>query len=77
MYLRRSIQVTGKTIVILLALILLVWLLIQTETVQNWAVKKVTKRLSKDLHTEVSIKHVSLELFNSMNLESTLTKDRQ
>jgi hypothetical protein len=63
--------------VCLLALILLAWLLIQTETVQNWAVKKVTKRLSNDLHTEVSIRHVSFALFNSMNLEGTLVKDQQ
>ncbi len=61
----------------LLALILLVWLLIQTDTVQNFIVKKVTKRLSKDLHTEVSIKYVSFALFNSMNLEGTLVKDLQ
>jgi hypothetical protein len=64
-------------IVCFLAIILLAWLLIQTETVQNWAVKKVTARLSKDLHTEVSIRHVSFALFNSMNLEGTLVKDRQ
>ena len=38
-------------------------------------VGKVTKRLSKDLKTEVSIRHVSFALFNRMNLEGTLVKD--
>ena len=38
--------------------------------------KKSNKTLSKDLHTEVRINHVSLSLFNSMNLEGTLIKDQ-
>ncbi|WP_169337632.1 translocation/assembly module TamB domain-containing protein [Segetibacter koreensis] len=36
---------------------------------------KITKRLRRDLHTEVKIDHVSLTLFNSMNLEGMLIKD--
>jgi hypothetical protein len=64
-----------RVIFTLLALILLVWLLIQTEPVQNWMVRKVTKRLSDDLNTEVNIKHVSFALFNRMNLEGTLIRD--
>lgn len=43
--------------------------------VQNWLVNKVAKRLSDDLHTEVSIKHVDISLFNSLNMEGTLVKD--
>lgn len=54
---------------------LFIWLIIQTAFVQTWIVKKVTARLSKDLHTEVRIDHVSLSLFNSMNLDGTLVKD--
>jgi len=61
----------------LFATILLIWLLLQTEVVQNWVVGKITKRLSNDLKTEVSIKHVSLSLFNRVNLEGTLIKDQQ
>ena len=59
----------------LLAFLLLLWLFIQTVPVQNYIVGRVTKRLSKDLHTEVKIKRVSFALFNSMNLEGTLVKD--
>ena len=51
------------------------WLLIQTSPVQNWIVKKVATRLSNDLHTEVSIKHVDLYLFNSLDIEGILVKD--
>lgn len=59
----------------LLALILFALVVIQTDLVQNWIVKKVARRLSDDLHTEVKIKHLSLALFNSLNLEGTLVKD--
>ncbi|GAB3363403.1 hypothetical protein GCM10027566_31810 [Arachidicoccus ginsenosidivorans] len=62
---------------IILAVLLLVWILIQTEPVQNFLVKKVTARLSKDLHTEVSIKHVSFTLFNRMDLDDILIKDQK
>ncbi|MBO9631993.1 MAG: hypothetical protein J7578_02670 [Chitinophagaceae bacterium] len=61
---------------VLIALIVLVWLALQTTPVQNWLVKQVTHRLSKDLHTTVSIKHVDFALFNKMSLEGTLIKDR-
>ncbi len=40
-------------------------------------VKKITTRLSNDLHTEVAIKHVSFALFNRMNLEGTLIRDQR
>ena len=60
----------------LLATVLLIWLLLQTELVQNIIVGKVTKRLSKDLNTEVRIRHVSFAFFNRMNLEGTLVRDR-
>jgi hypothetical protein len=64
-------------LLVLIALILLLWVAIQTTPVQNWLVHKVTKRLSKDLNTTVEIKHVDFALFNKMVLEGTLVKDRQ
>ena len=66
-----------RLVLIVLALVLLVWLLIQTEPVQNWIVKKATTRLSKDLNTEVNIRNVSFGLFNRMNLEGTLVRDQR
>lgn len=73
--LKKFITITGRIVLSLLALLLFVFVIIQTTYVQNLIVDKVAKRLSKDLHTEVSIKHVSFALFNSMNLEGTLIKD--
>ena len=63
-------------LLVLIALIILAWLAIQTTLVQNFLVKQVTRRLSKDLNTTVSIKHVDFALFNKMLLEGTLVKDQ-
>ena len=51
-------------------------ILINTTPVQNWLVKAVTHRLSKDLDTKVSIKHVNFALFNKMNLEGVYIQDQ-
>lgn len=58
------------------AVLLLIWLLVQTEVVQNYIVGKLTHRLSEELKTEVSVQHVSFSLFNKVNLEKTLIRDR-
>ncbi len=57
-------------------LILVLWLLLQTAFFQNFIVKKVAGRLSRDLHAKVSIKHVDLELFDKMLLQGTLVLDQ-
>ncbi|MEP6926501.1 MAG: translocation/assembly module TamB domain-containing protein [Ginsengibacter sp.] len=57
-------------------LILVIWLLLQTGFFQNFIINKVASRLSKNLHTKVSIKHVDLELFNKMLLQGTLVLDQ-
>src|SRR5215210_2972296 len=56
---------------------LISWWLIHTTPVQNWLVKKVTKRLSKDLETRVSIKYIDFALFDEMLMEGTLVEDRK
>jgi hypothetical protein len=63
-------------LLILIGLIILAWLAIQTTPVQNWLVRQVTHKLSKNLHATVSIKHVDFALFNKMLLEGTLIKDQ-
>ncbi len=60
----------------MLAIILLVWLLIQTDLVQNYLSGRITAKLSKELKTEVSIKHVSIGLFDRMNLNGILVRDK-
>lgn len=50
---------------------------INTEWGQNIIANAVTKKLSKQLNSEISIRHVSFSLFNKMNLEGVLVKDQQ
>ncbi len=49
----------------------------QTEWGQNWLAGQVTTRLSKDLQSRISIKHVEFGLFNKMNLKDVLVEDRK
>ena len=60
----------------LLFLMVMTAILINTSLVQNWLVKTVTHRLSKDLGTKVAVKHVHFALFNKMNLEGVYIEDQ-
>jgi hypothetical protein len=53
-----------------------VWLLIQLTPVQNWLTRQAAKKLSRELNTKVSVKHVDFSLFNKMLLEGVLVEDR-
>src|SRR5690606_18914005 len=61
----------------LIALIILLWLLIQTTLVQNMIIDYVAGKLSRDLNTRVQINHVNFDLFNTMRLEGLLVEDRE
>lgn len=50
-------------------------ILINTTPVQNWLTGIVTDKLSADLKTKVSIRHVDFTLFNKMNLEGVFIED--
>jgi hypothetical protein len=69
-------RIIDTILLTLIALVVLVWVLIQTTPVQNLLVNQVTRKLSKDLKTTVSIKHVDFAFFNKMLLEGTLVKDQ-
>lgn len=45
--------------------------------VQNWLLKRITSRLSAALGTEVSAKNVSFSLFNKLNMEGTMVRDKK
>src|SRR6478609_5582905 len=60
-----------------LALILLIWLLVQTSPVQNFISRKVAAKLSTDLRTTVKIGSVDFSLFDKMNLNNTLILDQR
>lgn len=62
---------------VILAVLLLAFIAIQTEFVQNWLVGIATQRLSRALGTEVSVKNVSFSLFNRLNMEGTMVRDQQ
>lgn len=61
----------------LIALIILLWLLIQTTPVQNMIIDYVAGKLSRNLDTRVQINHVNFDLFNTMRLEGLLVEDRE
>lgn len=60
----------------LLLLILALYIFIQTPFGQNWIGRQVTKRLSRELQTKISIKHIDFSLFNNMHLEGVMIEDR-
>lgn len=62
-----------------MALVLLLAVLVNIPVVQNWLVKQVTHRLSKDLNTTVKVRHINfnLALFNKMSLEGTMVADHR
>ena len=56
---------------------MLTFIALQTEFFQNKLVQFATNKISKELGTEVSIKRVSLSLFNKLNMEGTMIRDKQ
>jgi len=70
-------KLARRLFALLLALLLLATLLIQTDFVQNIIIGKVTAKLSQSIKTRVSIKHVSFDFFNKMNLEGVMVRDHQ
>ena len=50
---------------------------LQTQYFQNKLIGWVTGYLSKELKTEISIRHISLSLFNKANIEGILIRDHQ
>lgn len=52
-------------------------LLVQTEWAQNLLIRQVTQKLSRDLNTEVSVKHIRIGFFNKVSLEGTLIQDQK
>lgn len=64
-----------RLVAILLLLVLSLWLLIQTDPVQNWLLGEVTGILSKDLKTTVSVRHINFVPFNQVALQGVLVRD--
>jgi len=74
--LKKFLKISSRTVLVLLVMLVILWVLIQTSWFQNFLVKRVTNRLSEELHAKVSVKHVDFRLFNKMLLEGTLVLDQ-
>lgn len=61
----------------LVLLLLLVLGFLHTEWGQNYVVRKVTHRLSRDLRTRIAINNVEIGFFNRLNLEGVLVEDQK
>ncbi len=53
----------------------IITILFRMEVVQNWAGKKLTERLSKDLNTKVEFNHLEFEIFDKLVLDSFYLED--
>jgi hypothetical protein len=76
-FLKRFLNITGYIVDAIFLILLVIVLVIQTDWAQNKIIDLVTKRLSKDLNTEVSVKRIGLGFFNKLSLEGTLVRDQQ
>ena len=63
--------------VIFLSLILFAFIALQTSSVQTELIKMIAGKLTAELGTEVSIKHVDFTLFNKMNIDGIMVRDKQ
>lgn len=70
-------DITGRVLLSLVLLLLLVLGFLHTEWGQNMIVRKVTQRLSRDLQTHIAINNVEIGFFNRLNLEGVLVEDRK
>jgi hypothetical protein len=77
--LRKFFNISLRVLLGIFILFVLLWGFLQTETGQNWLAGQITKRLSKDLQTRISIRHVNIGLFNfnKMDLEGVLVEDQR
>ena len=58
-----------------LLVLLTIFLLFQIPAVQTWTVHRITKRLSKQLHTKVEVGYFRLGFFNRLVLEDVYVED--
>ncbi|MBL7749781.1 MAG: translocation/assembly module TamB domain-containing protein [Chitinophagaceae bacterium] len=76
MSLKRFKKISLWVLGILLFLLTACYLMIQSEWGQNYITRQVTTRLSKKLNAQVRIGHVSLSLFNKINIDDVLIEDQ-
>ncbi len=77
MTLRRDYKIFFALLLSIFILLFLTIGIVQTQWGQNWLAEQVTKKLSKDLQSRISIKRVQFSFFNKMDLEEVLVEDRK
>lgn len=68
----RGVMLIAMLFVLLMTIITI---LFRMEVVQNWAAKKLTDKLSKDLDTKVEFNHIEFEIFDKLVLDSFYLED--
>ncbi|MDG2420004.1 MAG: hypothetical protein P8M17_13495, partial [Saprospiraceae bacterium] len=58
-----------------LLLMAIITILFRIEGFQNWAGKKITEKLSKELDTKVEFNHIEFEVFDKLVLDSFYVED--
>ncbi|MCO5230551.1 MAG: translocation/assembly module TamB [Chitinophagales bacterium] len=66
----------GIFLVSILAFVLLLFFVIQQESVQTWLVGKATHYLSEKTGTELSVGHVSIKFFRTVSLGDVFVEDK-
>lgn len=61
----------------LVILLVAVWIFIQSPAGQNWLGRKITERLSRDLHARIKVDNINIALFNRVSLQGVLIEDRE
>jgi TamB, inner membrane protein subunit of TAM complex len=75
--LRRLARIIGKTLLTIFIILLIIFFLIQTPFVQNYARGKAENYLSRKLKTRVRIGALSIAFFNSVTLKGVYVEDRK
>ena len=73
--LNRLLKVAGWAIAIILGLFILLYFVLQIDFVQNLALKRATKYVSKELKTTVTFDHIDLDFFDKLVLDNFYAED--
>ena len=75
--LKKFLKILKWVVIGILLLIIIVWFVLKIPAVQNWLGHKITDRLSKTLHTKVTVSKVGFNLFNTVVVEGLYIEDQQ
>lgn len=75
--LNKFLKILWRFLLVLFLLILAALVFLETPYGQNWLADRVVKKLSNDLHTKITVRHVQFSLFNKLNLEDFMVEDRK